>query len=97
MSQRGSEGTKAKVGEGRIHREGMAGAKALRQDCTSEQIKGCAAGGPGGREEEMGKTTFLCGHSGVVRKATKSQAHISPPYYDSYAQEAGVPEGDSDR
>lgn len=50
--------TEAKRGEGKIQRKGTAGAKALRQGCALEQLKGSAAGESEGREKEVDKTTF---------------------------------------
>lgn len=87
MRQRGQTRHPGKMGEGRIHRQGRAGAKALRQDGTSEQIKGCAVGEPGGREKDMGKTTFLYGHGGVVKTVMRFQAHIGPEYSDGVVPE----------
>lgn len=46
------------MSEGKTHREETASAKALWQDCASEQIKGSTAGEPGGKEKDADKTTF---------------------------------------
>lgn len=69
------KGTKAKMGEGRIHREGTAGAKVLRQDYTSEEIKGSAAGEPGGRERRWTGCVVMVG---IVKMVIQFQpAHAS--------------------
>lgn len=87
------------MSEGKSHEVGTASAKALRQDCASEQIKGSMLESQEGRRRMRTRQLFVWLGWRLSKTVIECQGHIGPQsvLWQNYAQEAGIPEeGDSD-